>query len=109
MKLNKKAILLSALVLPGLGQVSLKRYKRGMAIIFVSVFCLYNVMRIATEKANAIVNDILTQGGVMDMQAISQAADSSAYSQYVWIIAACWLLSLVDLVLFDVKTQGASK
>ena len=102
MKTNRKAILLSALVLPGLGQITLKRYKRGISIVLIVIFSFYKVMSIATERANEIVNKMMSQGGVVDLQSISNAAtssDSASYNYYVWIIIACWIVSLVDIAL----------
>lgn len=103
MKTSSKAIFLSALVLPGLGQITLKRYKTGIAIMFAVVISVYKIISIATEKANAILNDIMVQGGVLDiatiMNATTQATDSTGnatYSFYLWIIIACWLLSIFD-------------
>jgi len=102
MQAKKMAILLSALVLPGLGQISLKSYKRGIAILVLVLFSVYKVMSIAMDNANAIVNKMMSQGGVLDMQAISNAAarsaDTSSYDQYVWILIACWVISLLDIM-----------
>ena len=102
MQAKKKAILLSALVLPGLGQISLKSYKRGIAILVVVLYSFYKVMSIAVDNANAIVDKMMSQGGVLDLQAINnaaaQSADTASYDHYVWIIIFCWLISLLDIM-----------
>jgi len=106
MTTNRKAILLSALVLPGLGQFTLKRYKRGISIVLIVLFSFYKVMSVATERANEIVNKMMSQGGVVDLQSISNAASSAgsaSYNYYVWIIIACWLVSLIDIALLKSK------
>jgi len=95
-------MLLSALILPGLGQISLKRYKAGVAIITLSVFSVYQLMSIAVQQANIAVNTIMAQGGAMDITSISHAANQAAsnntlYDFYFWLIAACWLFSLIDI------------
>ena len=108
MKNKRKAILLSALVLPGLGQVILKRYKRGIAIIIVTGFSLYRLLDIVMQQANDAVNNLLAQGGRVDMQVIHQAASQSAggsdYSIYLNIIILCWFISLLDIWIVWKKT-----
>lgn len=107
MKTWKKAILLSALVLPGLGQITLKRYKTGIAIILVVVVSFYRMMSVALEQANAIVNKAIEQGGGLDIMAISNAAsssDNSTYNLYLWIIIACWVIGIVDAWLAGTKS-----
>ena len=103
MKKSSKALVLSGLVFPGLGQIILKRYKTAALIMAVVAISFYNMLSIAMEQANAIVNKVLAQGGVLDMQAITDAAsqatssaDNSTFNLYLWIIIACWLISIVD-------------
>ena len=107
MKDKRKAILLSALVLPGLGQITLKRYKLGMAILVLVTWSIYRLMEIVTQQANAMVNKMMTQGGTLDLQAMTANAGGSSYDFYVWIIISCWVISLVDISLL--KNTGAPK
>lgn len=102
MNIQKKALLLSALVLPGLGQITLKRYKVGIAILVITTFSIYRVMSLAMEQANAVVNKMMTQDGVLDLQSLTDASGQSvsantSYDLYVWIIIACWVISIVDI------------
>lgn len=104
MKTENKALLLSALVLPGLGQIALRRYKTGIAIIILVVISLYRMMSIAMQQANAMVNQLMAQGQTLDMQAIADAAGqsaasgaNSAYNFYMWTIIICWIVSIVDV------------
>ena len=103
MKQTHKAILLSALVCPGLGQIILKRYKTAVLIMLAVAISFYNMLSIALEQANAIVNKVIAQGGTLDMQAITDAAtqatsstDNTTFNLYLWIIIACWLISIID-------------
>lgn len=103
METQKKAVLLSALVFPGLGQITLKRYKIAVVIMLAVGISFYKMVSIALEQANAIVNKISMQGGVLDMQAIANATaqatsstGNSTFNFYLWTIIACWLISLVD-------------
>lgn len=101
MKKTRKAFLLSAFVLPGLGQLTLKRYKTGIVLVLVVTISFFQLLAIAVHQANAIVDGLLSQGGTADIMTITdaaqRAADNSAYQMYVWLIIACWLLSLVDV------------
>lgn len=103
MKKTHKAILLSALVFPGLGQIILKHYKTAALIMLAVAISFYRILSIALEQANAIVNKVMVQGGVLDMQAIANATtqatsstDNATFKLYLWIIIACWLISIVD-------------
>lgn len=113
MKNTRKAILLSALVLPGLGQITLKRYKMGIAIMVITAISAYRMLSIAMGQANAIVNKMLTQGGVLDLTSIAnataQATGSSgnpSYQLYLWVIIACWVISIVDAWQAGKKLNG---
>lgn len=113
MKTSRKAIFLSALVLPGLGQITLKRYKTGIAIMLAVLLSIYNMMSIAMEQANAIVNKMIAQGGVLDITTIANAATqatgstgNATYNLYLWIIIACWLISIVDVWKAGKKSEG---
>ncbi len=101
MKTTRKAMLLSALVLPGLGQLTLKRYKTGIALICAVVISFYRMMSIAMQQANVIVDQLMSQGGALDVQAIASQASgvpgNASYDYYGWIIIACWVISLLDI------------
>ena len=102
MQNTRKALLLSALVLPGLGQIVIKRYKTGLTIIAATLFSLYRFMRIVFDEANAVVNQMMLQGGAVDISrindSVSQAAAAhSDYNLYLWLIFLCWMYSLLDV------------
>jgi len=108
MKNRRKAFLLSALVLPGLGQITLKRYKTGIVIILAVLFGLFQMMSIAMEQANEIVNKVIAEGGALDITAISNAATQASNSTanfYLWLIVACWAISLLDVWLVGRKGE----
>ena len=72
-------------------------------------------MAVTLEQANAIVNKVITQGGVLDMQAITDAAtqatistDNSTFKLYLWVIIVCWLISIVDAWVTGKKSTETS-
>lgn len=103
MRKSIKSALLSALIFPGVGHFSLKRYRRGMVFFLPSMtallFQLYYVWNQATELASKI-----EQGDVpVDVNSLS-ALVSGPPSQPVlfllnlssWILLVCWLGSIFD-------------
>ena len=97
MKNTRKAVLLSALVLPGLGQLVLKRYKFAGGFFLAVAISFYGMVGIAMERATDILNKINIQGGALDVQAIVNATtqatistDNSTFNLYLSVIIACW-------------------
>ncbi len=103
MKQAVKGALLSGTVFPGLGQIVLKRYVRGIALMLTVSASLAVLVKIALEQALAILEEIQWQGGVIDMSAISSAAarasthsESSTFRLLLLLIVCCWLVGTVD-------------
>jgi TM2 domain-containing membrane protein YozV len=102
MKTSIKAALLSALVFPGLGQMYLKRYVRGLIPMAFVLTGLGVLIVQTTVGALQILDKIQLQGGTVDMNAVSNlAAGSSAqgdpYSSLISLgIAVCWVFSVID-------------
>ena len=98
-----KAALLSGLVFPGLGQVVLKRYRRGVVLMFIVLACLSIVVVKAVQQAFSILKQIELAGGTINMDAISNAAtqsstnsDSLVFNSILLLIIVCWILGVVD-------------
>ena len=98
-----KAALLSGLVFPGLGQVVLKRYRRGVVLMFIVLACLSIVVAKAVQQAFSILKQIELAGGTINMDAISNAAtqsytnsDSLVFNSILLLIIVCWILGVVD-------------
>ena len=102
MKSAVKAALLSGLLFPGLGQMYLKRYTRGLSIIIVVVLGMILVIGMATVGALDSLKKIQAEGGNADMDTILNLAATSsshyaAYSNMILLfIAFCWLFSVID-------------
>lgn len=103
MKNAIKGALFSGLVFPGLGQIVLKRYQRG-AVILLTVLISMSIMivKIVAIALDSIDN-IASEGGVMDSRRISEIASqaSSASTEFILnfllvVILACWLFSIFD-------------
>jgi hypothetical protein len=103
MKNSMKGALLSALVFPGLGQIVLKRYARGIVLMLMVMAALYVMIVTALQQAYAILDRIEADGGVPDSDTISQAAaqaaaasDSPVIGVVSLLIIVCWIVGIID-------------
>ncbi len=102
MQTATKASLLSALLFPGLGQIYLKRYWRGIIIMLVAMSGLGVIVGMAILRALEIVKSLQGQGPI-DVNALSAMAlepspgdGSTLYTLMLLLLAGCWLFSIVD-------------
>ena len=98
-----KGAFLSGLVLPGLGQVVLKHYKRGIVLMVTVLVGTAGIVVIAVQKALTVLEKIESEGGIMDMNTISNAAsEASTPSGSLTIkilflsIIICWIYGTFD-------------
>ena len=98
-----KGVLLSGLAFPGLGQVVLKHYKRGAALMLAFTVTLLAILIIAVQQASTILEKIDIEGGAIDIDTISNAASqaSTTSENYIlkllsWLLIFCWVIGVVD-------------
>jgi Mn2+/Fe2+ NRAMP family transporter len=103
MSRSTKAVLLSALVLPGAGQLYLNQFTRGIALIALSLVCLGVIVSRAIGQASAVLTNLELDGGTSDASQISSlvnqasnGSDSSAVTLASLVLAAGWLAGIVD-------------
>jgi hypothetical protein len=89
-------------VFPGLGQIYLKRYRRGLIILILVLLALGIIIGTVTVSALKSLKAIENGGGIADMETISNLAsiDSAHGGIYLRLILlfvlCCWLFSVVD-------------
>jgi hypothetical protein len=105
-----KGALLSGLVLPGLGQMLLRRYTRGLVIVFVVLGGLGVMVLKASQMAYSIIEKMELESRGMDMQAITDAAtqaaaasDNRTFNYCLVLIIVTWLFSIVDAYIIGKK------
>lgn len=106
MKLNVKAALLSAFVLPGLGQIVRgERVKGGILIALANIFLLGAFFLVLKGMGPVLLKARLA-GGV-DPNAVSQqlAAGAPAARVLLACFAALWCFAVVD-ALVDRRKEG---
>lgn len=103
MNIAKKAALFSALLFPGWGQIYLKRYKRGAAIIFAvlagSLSLVWSVVQIAIailkvspfKKGTIQISDVLT----LTSKAVREL-DMFYMTLPIILLTILWIFSTVD-------------
>lgn len=97
-----KGALWSGVMWPGLGQVILKRYKRGAAIMLAVGVILTLIVAKAARLALAILEKIELQGGAIDMGTIADAARASTrsgsltFNLLTLLLIACWIIGVAD-------------
>ncbi|MFQ5661414.1 MAG: hypothetical protein ACE5GZ_13410 [Gammaproteobacteria bacterium] len=98
-----KGLLLSGLILPGLGQFVLKSYKRGTVIMLTVLVSLSVIVVKAVQQALTILEKIELDGGIISMSTILNAttqasADSEnlTFNVLFMLIIVCWIIGAVD-------------
>jgi hypothetical protein len=100
---SQKGAFWSGLVFPGLGQVVLKRHKRG-AVIMLTVLAGMSVIVVqVVQKGLIILEKIKSERGTIDMDMILDAttqastnSDSFIFSLAVLLLTFCWIIGTVD-------------
>ncbi len=102
---NTKALLYSALVFPGCGQFSLKRYKTSALFIGLSVIAIIYIIVEVVEKAHVIVGRIVAGEISPDYFVIRKllmeqqnSADSNLLTIVLYSLIAIWLFSIIDIL-----------
>jgi TM2 domain-containing membrane protein YozV len=104
MKISYKAALLSTFVFPGVGQLYLKKYRRGLVIVFFVFAGLGYLIWSATVFALNRLDDAMVkaQGGAMNLQDLSNMVGSKMlttdpYQDAVFCGIVCfWIFAVID-------------
>ena len=98
-----KGALLSGLVFPGLGQLVLRQYRRGIVIMLAVLISLSVIVISAVRIARDILEEITLQGDVIDMSGITGAATreslqsgSMTLNLLMVFIIICWIAATLD-------------
>ena len=98
-----KGVLLSGLVLPGLGQVVLRSYRRGFTLMLIVCAAVVTIVVKAVDRALAVLEKIVSEGGSPDLESISAAVsqavtatDHVTVNLASLLIFVGWLAGMVD-------------
>lgn len=102
-------MLLSALVLPGAGQVYLKHVLRGMVLIVVSLVCVWIIGDSMLQQASVVLDQLQSGEAALDAghlaELVAQTPSSSASGTATWVLIGCWLVGLIDTCWLGKKTR----
>ena len=93
-----KALLLSAFVYPGAGQIFLKCYTSGIIFIITSTVGLYFILSNTFKIAFQIIEDVKNGGAQPDFTTLLNLAsqhDTQLLNNAVTVIITSWLLSII--------------
>jgi hypothetical protein len=100
MSRSKTAMLLSAFVMPGAGQLYLKHVLRGMVLIVVSLVCLWIIGHSMMQQVSTVLDQLQSGETALDAGHIAELVDktprSSASSIATWVLIGCWLIGMID-------------
>ena len=104
MKLALKSALLSGIVLPGLGQIYLKYYLRGLVFLIPTLTCLYILFSKVMEALKIVFLELVNNSngiiniGLLKLQIINffKAQNIVYYQILEYVFVICWIASTID-------------
>ena len=103
MNKSLKGAVLSGLIFPGLGQVALKYYKRGVIIMLTVLVSLAIIVVKVAQLALAILEKIELEGCAININTISDTVTQVSSNSgdltlnfFLFLIIACWIIGIVD-------------
>jgi TM2 domain-containing membrane protein YozV len=116
MKKSLKGALLSGLVFPGLGQLWLKRYLLGMALVIATCGAAAVVVARAAHEAVRLIEKAESAGATVDIVAIvnsagtlSSAPADAGTTAAMLLMVGCWILSMVDAYIAGSREDRAAE
>jgi hypothetical protein len=110
-----KGALLSGLVYPGLGQMALKHYLRGLAFLLAATLGMVAAVVQATRMAFGILENLDLSRGAVGLEQIFQAshqavaqASSGRFKIAMALILLAWIISTVDAYLLGRRKDRAT-
>ena len=107
-----KAVLLSALVYPGLGHFLLKHYIQGCLIIVAFTLPLWFLISDMVAKTNQVIAQIQNGQIPLDSVAISDAISNSSGTElqtltiYSYVMLGVWIIGIVDVYRISRKNRA---
>ena len=103
MNQSMKAALLSALIFPGVGQISVGFKKRGWIIIAINIALMYFIISEIMKKAYSVIAEMQKNGSVLDIESISNTtsqlsgfSDNMFLNSLLILLIISWIYSAFD-------------
>lgn len=105
-----KGAMLSGMIFPGLGQIILKYYKRGITLTLITIFCLTIIIIKVTQQVITILEKIQVNESSIDITMLSEIVantsssfDGTLFNILTFLIIACWIYGTVDAYMIGKK------
>lgn len=109
MSRSNTALLLSALVMPGAGQLYLKRVLRGMVLVILSLVCLWIIADSVLQQVSVVLAQLQSGDLALDSTHIAALAAQTRGSPEsdiaTYVLIGCWLGGMIDTYWLGKKTQ----
>lgn len=103
MNKSMKGALLSALVFPGVGQISAGHKKRGWLMVIANSLFIFLIVIEIIRKAKIIINNLQQQGEILDVDKVSNMTSGlMGFSDNIYLNALLalfilgWFFSIID-------------
>ncbi|MGA2781719.1 MAG: DUF5683 domain-containing protein [Smithella sp.] len=114
MKISYKAALLSAFVFPGVGQLYLKKFWRGIVIMLIILTGLGYIILAVAISALSILDDsvVKLQNGATNLQELSNIVGSKmsttdTYHDAVFYLIVCfWIFAVIDAYIIGKEKES---
>lgn len=110
MNKSTKGALLSALIFPGIGQISTGHKKRGWLMVIANSLFIFLIVVEIINKAKNIINNIQQQGEIVDVDKVSNmtsgligAPDNIYLNTLLVLFILGWLFSIIDAYYLNKK------
>jgi len=111
-----RALLINALVFPGMGQLLVLRRKvAGGTLVALSLLSLLGVCWAFTVQWLALLSgrpaDVLSEAPWEFLSALSEVCRAPGRELLLWVVALAsfWVAALIDGALFSSRSEGASR
>ncbi len=116
MKNSTKAVILSGLGFPGLGQIIVKCYVRGIVLVIATLAgCVAFIIK-AVSIALSILDKISADGGMIDITTVTDAAnravrnsDNQILKYSLLLMILCWVIGIIDAYIVGRKKDLEKK
>ncbi|TWX52441.1 hypothetical protein [Colwellia hornerae] len=113
MKTSTKAVLLSALVYPGIGQLVYHAYRRAMLFILIFSVTVYWYLKEVMTQYQPLIDKVKSGEVALNSQALSAEMsknpiilDPVLVNTLTYTLLICWLLAIVDAYRIGIKKDA---
>jgi ABC-type enterochelin transport system permease subunit len=111
MKASTKAVLISALIFPGLGHLALRRGARGLLFIVPAAIAMIYLLRSVLQLMSQLLDEINSGRLGLDPFAIvervhASGIDNAATNLASLVCIVCWVGSMIDALWLGRQKQG---